>query len=692
MNTESRFFRAAVASIFFITALSAAHAAEITLNINHSSTITGIHFHPVSDRYITVSRDGTMRNWVPNSLKSSNSFQVTSGSIEKAVLNPSRPEIALLRRAQNGDYSIAAIDIETGSVRYEIDLEDNPLYIAYSPQGSFLAYTLPRWESLVVHNANTGRQLSHLRNVGGIKSFFIFSRSEANIMTYQASNGEITYHDVRRGSELQRSSSISNLDHIQMLGTRFMIGVRAGTLYVIDVVNGNTVDSRSIAAPIINLIVDEDTSTIGVLTSLSNRTRLQEFSLSGNTLISRPETIDTLPATITTGYYHSDNLIIAADDHSLSKHNRYDNTFSNFVAENLQPVHHIALTNQQLHLSTADSIISIFSDVFGRSLADGLTVNTISETISDLPQAGKYGISPLPSNRVLIWPKENSQNLTVYEWSPDSGIYTPTPISLDSPVRELEIHNNRITLLSRQGTIARLSTDTFSESFTFRNVELQTVSTLGQSIIGGKTQSSGFESPLILVDPQTLETVPVDDSSILIFSSVYDNQRDILYTLSLIENRSNIQTVLRLHTGQDPSRSRILSRFNGEDMSAELYLDPSRNRLYTSMGGEHVSYWNGHRMVQMQNPGSTPRFISGTGDLIWARNNDGTVSFWQANNGVYLGNLAVFQNGSWVFISPLDGFISSDDFDTRKGLSMTNIPNAPHYFIERYRVRLPFSF
>ncbi|MFW6364229.1 MAG: hypothetical protein ACOC0D_10320, partial [Spirochaeta sp.] len=297
---------------------------------------------------------------------------------------------------------------------YRIQIDDNPIHMDFSPQGSYLAYSLPRWDSISIHNARTGRRLNYLRSVGGIKTFFTFSRTEANIMTYQATTGELSYYSVTQGRELSRASTVSNLSNLKMLGTRFVVGTRPGQILVIDVVNGD-VAARAETPDIKSIIVDSESSTIGLIKQQNADNPYAEYSFEGTRLIAAETRPPDLPSTIQRAAYHNRAVLTAGRDHKLRWHHRDSDLHFLFQAADLQPVRSLTLTGQQLHFSTEQGTVSIISDIFSRSLSRGIHVNEVTERISNPPNSTEFGITSIDNERAILYPTDHSRDMTVYD-------------------------------------------------------------------------------------------------------------------------------------------------------------------------------------------------------------------------------------------------------------------------------------
>jgi WD40 repeat protein len=183
-----------------------------------------------------------------------------------------------------------------------------------------------------------------------------------------------------------------------------------------------------------------------------------------------------------------------------------------------------------------------------------------------------------------------------------------------------------------------------------------------QKIVAGRTQSGALNTALLQINPITGETVPVPDSSIVVFDLGYDRTSQVLYTLD-IENAANggTQTVLKAHELGTLDRGTTLLSFPGEDHSAGFAVDASTNSIFTSLGFKGVKQIMSATgdTISLERTDHIPRKLLLHGNWIISLNADSTITVWNRTTGKRVFDLYLFKDLSWAVISSSGRFMSS---------------------------------
>lgn len=93
-----------------------------------------------------------------------------------------------------------------------------------------------------------------------------------------------------------------------------------------------------------------------------------------------------------------------------------------------------------------------------------------------------------------------------------------------------------------------------------------------------------MKSPLLNINPETEEVVPIKDSNILTFMVDYDSTTRTLYSLGFERKDNALKTVLKSHRGRTLEITETLLTYPGEDAEASFIVDKNRSRVFTSLG------------------------------------------------------------------------------------------------------------
>ena len=261
--------------------------------------------------------------------------------------------------------------------------------------------------------------------------------------------------------------------------------------------------------------------------------------------------------------------------------------------------------------------------------------------------------------------------------------------SFPAPFVDVRNAGSNLLTLDSQGSINILNTDTAKSLFNYTAFGIQGVAYVSpQKIIAGLSQSGSLNTTLLQINPVTGETVPIPDSSIVVFNLAYDSANQELYTLD-IENASSgsgTKTVLKNHQLATLDNGQPLLSYPGEDHSSGLAVDSASDTVFSSLGFDGVKQIDPTTgsITDFQSTDRIPRKLIVHGNWVISLNTDSTITVWNRLTGKRLLDLYVFKNLSWAAILSSGKFISSPGADRYlqvfNGLkpSSTNLQNL-HY-------------
>ncbi|MDR1894890.1 MAG: WD40 repeat domain-containing protein [Spirochaetales bacterium] len=263
----------------FWTAASPLFSGEILINSGHHAQVN--HLDYLQGDLFSLSRDGTLKVWEASGrLRASR--PIAGGDIRMAALSPARNEAAVISADSTGACRLSAYNWQTGEELFSLPLPEQPLFLRYSPRGSFLVWGITGWNSLQFVDAETGRTLNFLEEGFGIVSGAFISSTEKTILTYGPS-GSLQYWDLELGTLKTRFSTFPGLALLGWTASgRYLAAADRDTLYLIDLLTGQAVDRRSFSG-ILDLSVDSQ-GGLAVLSRGNFGPVLTNFDLSGNSL------------------------------------------------------------------------------------------------------------------------------------------------------------------------------------------------------------------------------------------------------------------------------------------------------------------------------------------------------------------------------------------------------------------------
>jgi hypothetical protein len=677
---------------------------------------------------LTVGEDGKLKIWDREERRLAASVQVSEHPLVRVALHPERSIAAVVSSNGSSQFTLTAWDWKERERLYAVPLQEEPLRLTYAPKGNYIVYSVPSFQSIRVLDADDGERLDYLERDTGIVSYFTVASSERTVMVYVPAAGRLEYFSVRGNRSLKRVSTQSNLERMQLLpGKRHAVAVNGQSLTVIDVVNGEVVDTYPLGAEVYDIAVDATDGTIALLVdSLGMRgnnptpfgesmnpnresrssengasedaKRVRFFSFSGSFLYPRSIREPRVADDAHLLWFH-DRYIFTGTQNGAVAFVRPGRTRPITLARNrLSRITDIALSDGRIYLSTSDSLTSIRSDLFGQGEQDTTEVTSIRTQRISTPLRSIDGI-------------EGGASGTIYAWGPprETDAFDPTAVeprlaelvpSSNSqfllqreewpPVIDVKYGNETLLVLHNDGSFRRLSPTSLQSTFRYSSLGLQTViSTDDHGLLVARNRTNEFESSLLQIDPDTGETVLIPNDNFIVFEMVYDRSRGRLYTLGLQERGTSTRTVLSAYRGPQLSRSRTLYSVEGEELDATLALDESRGRIYTSLGTDALvalDRYGNRRTLEVLD--SVPQRLIANPRYVYAINHDGTLAMWDAESEEPLLTLYMTPTGSWTAITASDHYISSDSSAERL-LSYTGDRGFFSRSLEDFRLELP---
>lgn len=594
---------------------------------------------------ITGGTDGTIRGWHRVSGNPAFRIQVSHLPVKMIALHPALPRVACLETDGIDTFIISVWDYTTRRRISIHRLEEMPLFLSYSSAGSYLVYGKTDWNSLVFLDGKTGRRVAGLEEAFGIVSSVFFSTSEKTLLAYGPS-GSIQYWDMETGRRKTRFSTEEDLNNTTFSSNgRYMLGHKDNRVYLVDLLSGNVLDTT-----------DESETTITAFDKF--RDILYMISRDGVELTLRRYdiTAGTLELTLETRFFFPDGVSVAATGYPELYLGTVDGEVYMFN-ENREGVLRLVGNNLAdiTDLDMGDDYLAFTGE--GRTILLPRDIGKADPQVYDHPFEGAAGITRDDDGLFYIWQKHAAG--VIHTLDPASGFISSLEAT-EVPIHEVSIlDTDRLLVLDRNNTLSLIDPVTGAKEFTYSSFGVRVVEAVADGLLmAGRNKTSDLSAPLLIIHPDTGETVPIGGDNIVTLDLRYNPARRDLYSLGMEERFDSLKTVLKVHSGPSWERSRTLLAFSGEDQSATFALDEDDSTIFTSLGYGHVRMYRWGGFTSLQRAARIPeKLVAGDG-LLMALNTDNTVTLWDTGSGRILRELYFFTNGSYASVEA-DGNISA---------------------------------
>ena len=641
--------------IIFLVVLLAASLSlawtenRVLISTGHTKSINDFALLESNNTLFSAGDDGTLRVWDPDSNQLLHKLQISHLAIVKIAVHPNKPEVALVETDRINTYHLSVWNYSTGKELFSHKIQETPIFLKYSPQGTYLIYSRTDWKSLTFLDADSG-QLDPLLGQGfGIVSDVFFSQSEKTLVTYNSS-GTIRYWNTENGE--QKTAPISTIGDLTQINFSengvFMLGVKGNTLYLVNLVNGQ-IEAREQFQNLYSYSFNPDSNLVTLYITENSRPRFISYRVEQNSFLFPVQKSNIAPDdTQAPLQLIGSTLYFCKPDGSIITQSIFSSEEELFSKSVLMKVSDIGFSENRLFLATENEILSLRSRAFStpRRASGRNSRLSFSTQRYENPLQSESGITFVSENRFLLYPKQGDKK-TLYLF--EANRFDRLDSQLTAPVQAAGVYNNNVLLLEQGGTLRIIDPITDEELFTYSSFGLQEATeSFNDKIIVARNKNEFINTTLLSINPQTSETVPIPDRNLLTFSLDYDHTTRSLYTLGFEERRDSIRTVLKQHQGTNYGRVSTLLSYPGEDNEASLVVDPATSRVFTSLGyGDvHMFTWDG--FTTMEKVEHIPRKLYTHAGLLYSLNGDSSISVWDIDHGKLLMTLYLFDNSSWA--------------------------------------------
>ena len=681
-----------VAWLAVLTMAAAPAIAEPPLlNSGHVGAVTALAAATGQQVLLSGGEDGSVRVWSTSTRRIRHHLRIGLHPIDALAVHPLRPLVAVLRRlsAAGAQFELSVWNWRDGTVLFRRQMEGAPLYLGFSSKGSWVMYTLPDWESIVMLDAESGSQRSWPGF--GIVSFVATSTNERTLMAYQP-GGRIAYWNLATQRESAAFDTVSGLEDLGLSNDKALLVGRSGSsLVAVDVVTGGVAAEVDVDDAL--GAIDAPTAAMASAVSparselvLTGRTRGGEVRVAAfsHRRGIQPTWSAALPGEVSALTLGSRGAYLGVEGRILSV--APFGRATPFSEDELAPITSLAFADGHMVVGGGSEIAVVRSPFFA------IEPNTSQTAITPAPAVSLFDVTtPLDGSIDVASPRwltgaDRSDPVWVWNAHGNDGrlgildvrrrIVQIAPLAFASPLVAVSPQGNMLlarepsgvlTLLNAVSVVASVGSSDeqapADEELLAGLVRRQfwtpgvTDATLaGERVLAATARGSELATALVQIDITTTETVPVSDPALLIYD--LEHALGTLVTLGIENGRAGPVTVLKQHSGPAYRSKRTIHRVADEELGASLVVDPAGKGFYSSLGRGAVSEWTGARLVDLETSGHQARRLYVIGDRLVALNTDSTVTVWDRATRQTLVDLYLFRDHEWL-AATADGVVLS---------------------------------
>ena len=606
---------------------------------SHQAEVTQIA--PVSARgtdgsYYTASDDGFVIKWTFDG--QGEHYQFSDVSIKLLAVAPGGNEIAIYETDGGSINRITVWDWKTLSRKYIKKFSDSITSLAYSSHGTYLIAGTATVDGAVFIKTAGWQIVDKIKENTGIVSYINTSKTEKTCVFYSPS-GNLSFYDFLTGKLKQKMQIVKGLTQTVMYNeNRYFAGVRDNTIYV--TASGKTIASIPANNPII-ISTEADYNLFYLENDGRSNYEIKMLESKEGNLVSNPRLVKSMKgprgsAIITSAVKDATNIYFGGKNgavYQTEAEATINTTNLTELTENTySKIYDMAPSESDFYFLTTNAIFS--------SSYDTGVITKLAST------SGESNIISYKDNSVILWSFSEKtpvklidldKKTTTVLFTPKNSVQKVRLCSVEDKDYLIEIESNSIVNLFdiQSGKLSEIYSGTGIQDAVYMNNKLVYIA---------KSAATNPQTPLLSVNPDTMETVPLSIKGNVTYALSTDGKT--IYGLNIISDDTGKNTYVFSFNVYTKKMTNIL-RFTEEDPEAFTYL--SGNTLFTNIGRNKVYCYNlsTKKRFAYNRSASIPKTICTNSKRAVILNSNGSISWCGTNDSKLLADWYLTKDEQW---------------------------------------------
>lgn len=606
---------------------------------SHQAQVTQIA--PVSARgtdgtFYTASDDGFVIKWTFDG--QGEHYQFSDVAIKLIAVSPSGNEIALYETDGGSINRITVWDWKTLTRKYLKKFTDSITSLSYSSKGTYLIAGTATVDGAVFIKTQGWQIVDKIKSNTGIVNYIHTSKTEKTCVFYSPS-GNLSFYDFTTGKLKQKIQILKGLSQTVMYNDNtYFAGIRDNTIYI--TASGKTIASVPAKNPII-ISTEADYNLYYLETDERGNYEVKMIESKEGNQVSNPRLVKTLKgprgsAIVTAARKDAINIYFGGKNGSVYK----------------SEVEATITTNTMMEMTD-----NIYSKIYGIAPAQNdfffLTTNAIYRSSYDTSvisrqasTSGETEIINYKDNSVILWSQSEKNPIKLFDldkktsttlFTPKSTVQKVSLCSVDGKDYLIEIESNSTVNLFdiQKGTLSEIYSGTGIQDAVLMNNNLVYIA---------KSAATNPQTPLLSVNPETMETVPLSIKGNVTYALSTDGKT--IYGLNIISDDTGRNTYVFSYNVYTKQMTNIL-KFAEEDAEAFTYLNG--NYLFTNIGRNKVYCYNlsTKKRFAYNRSASIPKTICANSRRAVILNSNGSISWCGTTDSKLLADWYLTKDDQW---------------------------------------------
>ncbi len=605
------------------------HQAQVT-------TIAPVSARGTDGSYYSASDDGFVIKWTFDG--QGEHYQFSDVSIKLLAVAPSGNEIAIYETDGGSINRVTVWDWKTLTRKYIRKFSDSITSLSYSTNGTFLIVGTATVDGAVFIRTASWAIIDKIKTNTSIVSYIHTSKTEKTCVFYSPS-GNLSFYDLISGKLKSKMQVVKGLTQPVMYNDdRFFAGVSDGKIYI--TAAGKTIASVPANNPII-ISTEADYNLYYLENDGRSNYEVKMLESKENNQVSNPRLVKSLKgprgsAIITAAIKDATNIYFGGKNGSVYKTDvdaTITTTNMTELTENTySKINGMAPAETDFYFLTSNSIY--------KSSYDTGLVDKLSDT------NGETKIIAYKDNNVILWSKSERAPVVQIDLDKKSKQTLFTPKNSVQNVRLCSVDGNDYLVEIESNSTVNIydfAKQSYREIYSGTGIQ-DAVYMNNKLIYIAKSAATNPQTPLLTVNPQTMETVPLSIKGNVTYALSTDGKT--IYGLNIISDDTGRNTYVFSFNVYTKQMTNIL-KFAEEDAEAFTYL--SGNNLFTNIGRNKVYCYNlsTKKRFSYNRSASIPKTICTNSRRAVILNSNGSISWCGTADSKLLADWYLTKDDQW---------------------------------------------
>ena len=606
---------------------------------SHQAQVTQIA--PVSTRgtdgsYYSASDDGFVIKWTFDG--QGEHYQFSDVAIKLLAVSPNGNEIALYETDGGSINRVTVWDWKSLTRKYLRKFSDSITSLSYSANGTFLIVGTATVDGAVFIRTAGWQIVDKIKTNTSIVSYIHTSNSEKTCVFYSPS-GNLSFYNLQTGKLKTKMQIVKGLTQPLMYNeNRFFAGVNDNKIYI--TAGGKTIASVPANNPII-ISTETDYNLFYVDYDGRNTYEVKMLESLDENTVSNPRIVKTLRgprgnAVITAAVKDATNIYFGGKNGAIYKTEAEatitSSTLTELTENTYSKIYGMAPAESDFYFLTSNSIY--------KSSYDTGLVDKLSDT------NGETKIIAYNDNNVILWSKSERAPVIKIDLDKKTKQTLFTPKNSLQNVRLCSVDGNDYLVEIESNSTVNLydfSNQTFKEIYSGTGIQ-DAVYMNNKLVYIAKSAATNPQTPLLSVNPETMETVPISIKGNVTYALSTDGKT--IYGLYIVSDDTGRNTYVFSYNVYTKSMTNIL-KFAEEDAEAFTYLNG--NNLFTNIGRNKVYCYNlsTKKRFGYNRSASIPESICLNSKRAVILNSNGSISWCGTSDSKLLADWYLTKDEQW---------------------------------------------